>query len=208
MNDMPTVFVIDDDQAIRESLEWLMTSVDLHVESYSNAQAFVSNHDPNRPGCIVLDIRMPGVSGLDLQAQLLAQGVQLPIIIITGHGAVPLAVRAMKAGAVDFLEKPFDDQVLLDRVQQAIQRDAENRRKRARRDSVQSLAATLTAREQEVMGLVVNGFMNKQIAHELSISEKTVESHRAGVMKKMRAESLAQLVKLSQSITPDDGGNP
>lgn len=193
----PTVFVVDDDAAVRESLCWLVESAGLNAESYATAQAFLDAYDPRQPGCLVLDVRMPGLSGLDLQEQLAAQGIMLPVIIITGHGEVPMAVRAMKGGAIDFIEKPFSDQLLLDRAREAIAQDAQNRVEQARRAEVAARLALLTPREREVMEMVVSGKANKQVGANLGISQKTVEAHRAQVMRKTRADSLAELVQLA-----------
>jgi RNA polymerase sigma factor (sigma-70 family) len=195
----PTVFVVDDDAAVRESLQWLIKTAGLNVECYGTAQEFLDAYDQARPGCLVLDVRMPGLSGLDLQEQLGASGMNLPIIIITGHGEVPLAVRAMKGGAIDFLEKPFSDQLLLDRIREAIARDEQDRQEQARRARAAERLALLTPREREVMAMVVDGKANKQIAASLQISQKTVEAHRAQVMRKMEAGSVAELVRLAQA---------
>ncbi len=193
----PTVFLVDDDQAVRESLRWLIESVGLNVATYDSAQAFLENYYPGRAGCLVLDLRMPGMSGLELQEKLVAQGSQLPIIIITGHGDVPMAVRAMKAGAVDFVQKPFHDQELLDRIHEALEQNARTRQAMAERTKITARLAHLTPRELEVMDGVVAGKSNKVIAAELGISGKTVEVHRAKIMEKMQAKSLAELVQLT-----------
>jgi RNA polymerase sigma factor (sigma-70 family) len=195
----PTVFVVDDDAAVRESLQWLIKTAGLNVECYGTAQEFLDVYDKSRPGCLVLDVRMPGLSGLDLQEQLGALGMTLPVIIITGHGEVPLAVRAMKGGAIDFLEKPFSDQLLLDRIREAIAKDEQDRQEQARRAQAAERLALLTPREREVMAMVVDGKANKQIAASLQISQKTVEAHRAQVMRKMEAGSVAELVRLAQA---------
>ena len=193
----PTVFVVDDDRAMRESLSWLLDSVGLRVRSYATAAEFLADHDPAQPGCLVLDVRMPGMSGLDLQAELARRGVELPTIVITGHAEVSMAVRAVKAGALDFIEKPFSDQLLLDRVRQALQIDLEAREVRRRREDARRRLATLTAREREVLNLVVAGKQNKEIASELGVSPKTVEVHRAHVMSKMCVDSLAELIRIT-----------
>jgi FixJ family two-component response regulator len=195
----PTVNVVDDDGAVRNSLRWLIESAGLDVATFASAKEFLNGYDRDRPGCLILDVRLPGQSGLDLQKQLAAQGVSLPVIIITGHGDVPIAVRAMRTGALDFIEKPFDDQVLLRRVRQAIDLDLRNRRERSERAGILGRLALLTPREREVLDRVVQGRANKQIAGDLGISTKTVEAHRAHVMEKMRAESLVELVHLVQS---------
>jgi len=193
----PTVFVVDDDRAMRESLSWLLDSVGLRVRSYATAADFLAEHDPAQPGCLVLDVRMPGMSGLDLQAELARRGVELPTIVITGHAEVSMAVRAVKAGAIDFIEKPFSDQLLLDRVRQALEIDLEAREVRRRREHARRRLATLTAREREVLNLVVAGKANKEIASALGVSPKTVEVHRAHVMSKMCVDSLAELIRLT-----------
>ena len=195
-----TVFVVDDDPAVRESLEYLIESVGLNVASYATAQGFLDAFDPSKPGCLVLDVRMPGISGLDLLDALAERKALLPVIIITGHADVPMAVRAMKTGAVDFIEKPFNDQVLLDRVQRAIDEDSKTRVERSQAESIAAKRATLTPRELEVMDLVVAGHSNKDIAAKLGLSQKTVEAHRAHVMQKMQADSLAELVRQSVSV--------
>jgi len=193
----PTVFVVDDDRAMRESLSWLLDSVGLRVRSYATAADFLAEHDPAQPGCLVLDVRMPGMSGLDLQAELARRGVELPTIVITGHAEVSMAVRAVKAGAIDFIEKPFSDQLLLDRVRQALEVDLEAREVRRRREDARRRLATLTAREREVLDLVVAGKANKEIASALGLSTKTVEVHRAHVMSKMCVDSLAELIRIT-----------
>ena len=193
----PTVFVVDDDRAMRESLSWLLDSVGLRVRSYANAGDFLAEHDPAQPGCLVLDVRMPGMSGLDLQAELARRGVELPTIVITGHAEVSMAVRAVKAGAIDFIEKPFSDQLLLDRVRQALEIDLEAREVRRRHEDARRRLATLTAREREVLNLVVAGKANKEIASALGVSPKTVEVHRAHVMSKMCVDSLAELIRVT-----------
>jgi two-component system response regulator FixJ len=193
----PTVFVVDDDRAMRESLSWLLDSVGLRVRSYATAAEFLAEHDPAQPGCLVLDVRMPGMSGLDLQAELARRGVELPTIVITGHAEVSMAVRAVKAGAIDFIEKPFSDQLLLDRVRQALEIDLEAREVRRRREDARRRLATLTTREREVLNLVVAGKANKEIASALGVSPKTVEVHRAHVMSKMCADSLAELIRIT-----------
>jgi two-component system response regulator FixJ len=205
MQSNPTVFVVDDDPAIRESLRWLIESVGLKVKIFATAQEFLEGYDPSVAGCLVLDIRMPGMSGLDLQNELAARKVAIPIVIITGHAEVPVAVRAMKAGALDFIEKPFSDQLLLDRIRRALEADAEFRRVHSQRATVAARLAELTPREREVMDLVIAGKANKVIASELGLSPKTVEVHRAHVMKKMQVESLADLVRagmLSRNEAP------
>lgn len=196
MNHEPTVFIVDDDPAMRTSLRWLIESVGLHVETYPSAADFLANYDPVRPGCLVLDVRMPGMSGLELQEKLATRHAPVPIIVITGHGDVAMAVRAMKTGAVDFIEKPFNDQVLLDRIQQSLDKDAETRLGNVEREIVAARIALLTPREQEVMEHVVAGQLNKQVAANLNISIKTVEVHRAKIMEKMQASTLSKLVEM------------
>jgi FixJ family two-component response regulator len=190
-----TVFVVDDEDAIRRSLSLLLDSVGLRSECYSSAAAFLEAHDAGGGGCLLLDIRMPVLSGLDLQKKLREKCSTLPIIFLTGHADVPLAVRAMQAGAFDFLEKPFHDQELLDRIHAALEHDAGTRRDLRQRQSVVERLGQLTPREREVMKLIVEGKANKIVADELSISERTVEIHRARVMDKMQADSLAHLVR-------------
>lgn len=200
----PTVFVVDDDAAVRQSFEWLVGSVGLKTETYESAQAFLDAYDPARPGCLVLDVRMPGMSGLELQERLAAEGVPLPVIVVSGYGDVPTAVRVMKQGAVDFIEKPFSDQAMLDRIQASIERDQQARRAEAERAGARESRDSLTRREAEVMALVIAGKSNKEIARDLAISPKTVEVHRAHVMKKMQADSLADLVRLAERAAPPD----
>jgi two-component system, LuxR family, response regulator FixJ len=192
----PTVFVVDDDPAMRQSLRWLIESVNVAVETYATAQDFLAAYDPDRPGCLVLDVRMPGMGGLDLQAELARREIEVPVIIITGYAEVPTAVRALKSGALDFIEKPFSDQLLLDRIQQAIASDRQARVRRHERATLAARVAQLTPREREVMQLVVAGSSNREIAAELGLSVKTVEVHRARVMEKMKVDSLADLVRL------------
>jgi FixJ family two-component response regulator len=190
------VFVVDDDDAVRDSLELLLRSVGLRAEAYRSAADFLAAHDPERPGCLLLDIRMPGLSGLDLQRELIARGAIVPVIFLTGHADVATAVRALHDGAVDFVQKPFRDQDLLDRVNKAIALDATSRADLARRTEILERMGALTARESEVMERVVDGSPNKAIAYDLGISERTVEVHRARVMEKMQATSLPHLVRM------------
>jgi RNA polymerase sigma factor (sigma-70 family) len=194
------VFIVDDDDDVRRALERLIESVGLNVESFSSAQEFLERSAPTGPACIVLDVRMPGLSGLDLQQKLSASGMDVPIIFMTGHGTVPMSVRAMKAGAVDFMEKPFDEQVMLDSIQQAVERDRQSKKDRLRLRGLQQRLESLTPREREVLALVVRGLLNKQIAAELGASEKTIKVHRARVMQKMQADSLADLVRMAESV--------
>jgi two-component system, LuxR family, response regulator FixJ len=191
----PTVFVVDDDQAVRKSLDVLIRSVGLKVETYESAQSFLAGCDPERPGCLVLDVRMPGMSGLELQKTLKEQGIGLPVIMITGHGDVPIAVRAMKAGAVEFIEKPFSKQLLLEHIHEAIAQDARQREEQSKQSAIETRLAQLSPRERQVMELVVAGKVSKQIAAELGLSKKTVDVHRAHMMQKMGVESVAELAK-------------
>ncbi len=198
MNESPCVSVVDDDPSVRRSLRRLIESVGLGVETYATAQEFLEKHQRSRSGCLVLDVRMPGLGGLELQERLASDNLQIPIIFITGHGDVPMTARAMKAGAVDFIQKPFNEQDLLDAISRALDTDAQQRKTRAEQDHVMSLVDTLTPREREVMMLVVTGKLNKEIAAQLGITEKTIKVHRARVMEKMQANSLAELVLLAQ----------
>lgn len=192
----PTVFVVDDDSAVLKGLQLLIKSVGMNVEIYLSAQEFLDSYDPVRPGCLVLDIRMPAMSGLELQEMLQKKKVRIPIIIITGYGDVPVAVQAMKKGAVDLIEKPFSDQVLLDRIQNSIAEDIQARQKEAERKELESRLALLTPRERQVMDLVTAGKLNKVIASKLGLSQKTVEFHRNHIMEKMKVDSVAELVRL------------
>jgi two-component system response regulator FixJ len=191
-----TVFVVDDDADLRESLGWLFESAGLRFKSYSTAQDFLTDYKPEEPGCLLLDVRMPGLSGLDLQEELRRRGVPPPIIIMTGHAKVPMAVRALKGGAIDFIQKPFSDQSLLERIRQTIEFDCRTRQVRMEVAKFAALLTYLTPREREVMDLVIAGKPNKIIAADLGISPKTVEIHRGRVMEKMQVESVAELVRL------------
>ena len=193
----PIVFVVDDDRAMRDSLRWLLESIGLSVRTYPTAADFLSDHDPAQPGCLVLDVRMPGMSGLDLQTELANRGSELPTIVVTGHAEVAMAVRAVKAGALDFIEKPFSDQLLLDRVRQALEIDRQSREVRVRREDARRRLASLSAREREVLSLVAAGKANKEVAAALGLSPKTVEVHRAHVMSKMAVDSLAELIRVA-----------
>ncbi|MCK4658064.1 MAG: response regulator transcription factor [Phycisphaerae bacterium] len=196
MESVPTVFVVDDDEAVRRQLQWLLESVGLSAESFGSAQGFQEACDPTRPGCLILDVRMPEMSGLDLQERLVAQGSGLPVIFVTGYGDVRTAVRAMKAGALDFIEKPFNDQELLDRIHQAIEQDARARQRQAQGADIAARLASLTVRECEVLDLVVAGEVNKAIALALGLSHKTVEFHRRKIMDKMQARNVIDLVRM------------
>jgi two-component system, LuxR family, response regulator FixJ len=192
-----TVFVVDDDQAMRNSLKWLIESIGMQVETFDSAQAFLDGYYPARGGCLLLDVRMPGMSGLELQAYLARREIGIPVILITGHGDVSMAVKAMKVGAVDFIEKPFDDEELLNSIRNALQHDQKQRALRAQRSDIAARVAELTPREHEVMTMVTDGKSNKEIAAALGVSAKTVEVHRARMMDKMRADSLAELVRMA-----------
>lgn len=195
------VYVIDDDSSIREAITNLIRSVGMSVQAFGSAKEFMASSRPNAPACLVLDVRMPGLSGLDLQRELTDAGISIPIIFITGHGDIPMSVRAMKAGAVEFLTKPFRDQDLLDAIAQAIDRDRELRKQQAGIADLRDCFERLTPREREVMELVVAGLLNKQIAIRLGISEITVKLHRHQVMEKMKADSLADLVRMSEKLS-------
>ncbi len=191
----PTVFIVDDEVAVAESLRWLIESVGLRVETFSAASEFLARYRPECAGCLVLDVRMPAMSGLELQDRLKGQGVSLPIIFVTGHGGVQTAVRALKGGAIDFIEKPFDDQRMLDLVHKALALDAETRRHTAAQAGAAARYASLSAREREVLDLLIEGQTNKSIARSLGLSAKTVETYRANVMQKMAAPTVPHLVK-------------
>ncbi len=191
-----TIFVVDDDDAMSKSIRWLIESVNLNVKTFSNAKEFLDNYEKNTHGCLILDVRMPGMSGLELQDTLKSSHITIPIIFITGHGDVPMAIKAMKAGAFEFLTKPFNDQTLLESINKAIEFDVSQRVKNEEFEAISKCIERLTPREREVMNLVVEGKLNKVIAADLKISPKTVELHRAKIMEKMEADSLAQLVRV------------
>jgi FixJ family two-component response regulator len=194
------VFVVDDDAAVREAIESLLRSVDLQVVTFGSASEFLRSKLPDVPGCLVLDVRLPGLSGLDFQTELAKAGIQIPIIFITGYGDIPMTVRAMKAGAVEFLTKPFREQDMLDAVQVALGKDRDRREQDKKTSELRRLFDSLTSREQEVMGFVTAGLMNKQIAAEIGVSEITVKVHRGNVMRKMGARSLADLVRIADTL--------
>jgi len=196
----PVVFVVDDDVSVREALKNLLRSVAFKVETFASAQEFLSSKRPDAPGCLVLDIRLPGGSGLDLQRRLIGAKIQIPIIFISAHADVPMSVRAMKAGAVEFLTKPFRDQEILDAVHQAIERDRAERDRARETEAARKRYNSLTSREQEVLAMVVQGFVNKQIGDELNISEPTVKMHRGRLMDKMGADSLPDLVRIAEKL--------
>ena len=197
------VFVIDDDASIREAISRLLHAIGLTVRTFGSAREFLQHRLPDIPACLVLDVRLPGLSGLDLQREMVERGIHVPVIFITGHGDIPMSVQAMKAGAVEFLTKPFRDQDLLDAVRSGIQRDRKGRKERAEVAKLREDVGQLTSREREVMSLVVAGLLNKQIALRLGASEKTIKIHRGRVMQEMRADSLADLVKMSQKLGID-----
>jgi len=194
------VFVIDDDPSMRTAIRELIEAVGLSCQTFESGQEFLTTKLPDVPSCLVLDVRLPGLSGLNLQRELTERDIQIPIIFITGHGDIPMSVQAMKAGAVEFLTKPFRDQDLLDAIDQATERDRSARRQRTEMGELGERFETLTPRERDVMQLVVDGLLNKQIAAELSVSEKTVNVHRSQVMQKMQADSLAELVRMAEKL--------
>jgi RNA polymerase sigma factor (sigma-70 family) len=200
MSQGPVVFVVDDDPSVRSSLKFLMSSVGLQVEGFDSADALLKRNLPDTPSCLVLDVRLPGLSGLDFQRQLAARNCHIPIIFITGHGDIPMSVRAMKAGAVEFLTKPFRDQDLLDAVCIALEKDRERRERKKEVSDLEERYNSLTPREQEVISMVVSGMLNKQIADQLATAENTVKVHRSRAMEKMQAQSVAELVKMIDKL--------
>src|SRR5690349_2096345 len=201
MSKGPVVFVVDDDPSIRSSLKFLMSSVGLQVEGFDSADALLKQELPDAPSCLVLDVRLRGLSGLDIQRRLVARNCHIPIIFITGHGDIPMSVRAMKAGAVEFLTKPFRDQDLLDAVRIALEKDRARRERQKEVSDLKERYNSLTPREQEVISMVVSGMLNKQIADQLGTAENTVKVHRSRAMEKMQAQSLADLVVMMQTLT-------
>ena len=199
-SDKPTVLIIDDDSRIRAAMQCLLKTVGLHSESFATPQDFLRHKLPDGPSCLVLDVRLPGMSGLEVQNKLNEAGIQIPIIFITGHGDIPMTVKAMKSGAVEFLTKPFRDQDLIDAIQQALKRESERQQQQHETQELKQHYETLTAREREVMGLLVSGLLTKQIASRLGISEVMAQIHRGQVMRKMHANSPAELGRLAEKL--------
>jgi FixJ family two-component response regulator len=204
----PTVFVVDDDESVRSSLKFLLRSASLESRAFGSAQEFLETYDPAQPGCIVLDVRMPGMSGLELQQELNLRGAIIPVIFITGHGDVPMVVEAMQHGAHDFLQKPFKDEDLIERVRRALARDAKTRTALEEHRSIRARLHSLTPREREVLALMAQGKPNKIMAHELGVSQRTIEIHRARVMEKSGASSLAELVRMVMDVEPELAPTP
>jgi FixJ family two-component response regulator len=198
--EQPTVIVIDDDDLVREAVCDLLRSIGLPTKPFASVPEFLKSKLPDGPSCLVLDVRLPGLSGLDFQSELNKSNIQIPIVFMTGHGDIPMTVRAMKGGAVDFLAKPFRDQDMLDAVQAAIERDRTRRQSATGTLKLRSAFDALTSREQEIMGFVTAGFMNKQIASEIGVSEVTVKFHRGNLMRKMGAKSVAELVRMAEAL--------
>ena len=196
----PMVFGVDDDDSVRNSLERLIRSVGMQVQTFAKAESFLSHGQYEGPCCLVLDVRMPGLSGLDLQEELAKSGLTLPIIFITGHGTIPMSVKVMRAGAIDFLEKPFEDQALLDLIKHSLECDKKSKKENTQKHAIHERFKTLSPREQQVMALVVTGKANREVASEVGISERTVKAHRGQVMRKMEAESLADLVRMAEEV--------
>ena len=202
-NKNPIVMVVDDDAGVRNAMRSLLKSVGLNSQLYGSAQEFLSTYSPSQPGCLILDIRMPGMSGLELQQELNLRGATIPVIFMTGHGDIPMAVEAMQHGAFDFLQKPFRDQDLLDRIQKAVARDAKLRESLSEHAKIRTRLDTLTEREREVLDLMILGKQNKSVAQDLGVSPRTIEIHRARVMEKMEAHSVAELVRMMLDIRAD-----
>jgi len=203
----PTVFVVDDDEAVRNSLRFLLKSVGLPTQTLASAPEFLQSYQPSQPGCLVLDVRMPAMSGLELQQQLNLRGATIPVIFITGHGDIPMAVEAMQHGAFDFLQKPFRDQDLIDRIQKALAKDGKTRAALKEHERIRHRLESLTPREREVLALMTKGKPNKVMAGELGVSQRTVEIHRARVMEKSGASSLAQLVRMVMDVQSEESGD-
>jgi RNA polymerase sigma factor (sigma-70 family) len=205
MTSAPVVFVVDDDPSVRSSLKFLLSTVGLHVESFDSANSFLHKNPPDAPSCLVLDVRLPGLSGLDFQRELAAKKISIPIVFLTGHGDIPMSVHAMKAGAVEFLTKPFRDQDLLDAVRIALERDGARREQEKEVMILQGRFDSLTSREREVISMVVSGMLNKQIADQLGTAESTVKVQRSRALEKMHAESLVDLVRMIEKLKGPSG---